>query len=287
MPKPKLLRSVLIAFLFFVGFANISASCVDSVRIKIDSVRCYGLRNGSIKIDTVFGGEPPFYYAISIDSQAFSTNPTFDRLWAGYYTVYVRDASDCIKHWRVKVDQPEKLELLLSSPDTVVELGVPVQIKARFFPANAQIDSIIWRPPFNFLNQNQFAQTVTFSESTTVAVQIMDSRGCIADDQIQIIIETTGVFFPNIINPLSNNNDFFTAVTGEGVAEIQMLQIYSRDGSLLFDKKTFPPNDPLLGWNGKSINGKRVQTGVYLYMAQMKYLDGSTKSFSGTVTVVY
>ncbi|HND89684.1 MAG TPA: hypothetical protein PK971_15230, partial [Saprospiraceae bacterium] len=73
-----LLRVSACAFLLSCFTSPLLASCVDSVWWKVESVQCYGLRNGLLRVDTVFGGERPFYF--SLDGQTFSTRPEFDRL---------------------------------------------------------------------------------------------------------------------------------------------------------------------------------------------------------------
>ena len=70
--------------ILFIGLASLfaakpaQASCIDSVRLNIRSVQCFGLRNGAIVIDSVYGGEKPFYF--SIDGLSFSTRPVFEDL---------------------------------------------------------------------------------------------------------------------------------------------------------------------------------------------------------------
>jgi hypothetical protein len=61
--------------------------------------------------------------------------------------------------------------------------------------------------------------------------------------------------------------------------------VYSRNGSLVFERENFPPNDPLKGWNGRC-RGKVVQSGVYPFLAVLEYRDGQKKSFQGSITVI-
>jgi hypothetical protein len=107
----------------------------------------------------------------------------------------------------------------------------------------------------------------------------------VARDQIGIHIEKTNVFIPNIIKPGSNQDAYFTIFAGDGVSKVLNLQVFSRNGGLIFEQHDFLPNDPLKGWNGRW-RGKYVQPGVYSYLAEIQYLNGKLGRFEGSITVV-
>ena len=260
-----------------------AADCVDSIRWSVDPVQCNGLRNGILRIDSVFGGEPPYYF--SLDGQSFSTRPTFDRLAAGAYLLRVKDNTGCSKEWVVVVTEPELLQVKLRTTDTLVVSGALFSLLAEVVPQNAPLQSITWRPPDLFTFPNHLVQTLSIHQNTTFAIEIQNDAGCIARDQVTVNVEETNLYFPNIIKPSSNQDAYFTLFAGEGVLRIVMLQIFSRAGDLVFERTTFSPNDPLKGWNGRA-NGQAVQTGVYPWRAVIEYLDGQVKHFWGTVTVV-
>lgn len=284
MTRPCLLRTAFAAVFLFYSFANISAICADSIWLDVQPVQCYGLRNGLVRIDTVFGGERPFYY--SIDGFTFSTRPEFDRLWAGSYTVYVRDASGCVLSWEVEVPQPEELLVAVTADVTSVEAGMPVHLRADVWPDDADIKIIDWRPPFLFDMPNALEQTAYPSVTTTFAIEVLDKNDCVARDQVTVEVTRTSVYFPNVIKPTSNSDDYFTVFAGEGVAQIVQMQVYARTGELVFQRNNFPPNDPVKGWNGR-LKNRRVQAGAYVWVAVVEYLDGTQRQFSGAVTVVY
>jgi hypothetical protein len=257
--------------------------CPDSVRLNIHSVQCYGLRNGIIEVDTVFGGIRPFYF--SIDGQTFSTNPVFDHLWPGTYTLYVRDDSGCIRQWPATVPEPEELVVSLSAEKDTTVAGKPFELRATVAPESIPITAIEWRPPSFFPTQDTLSQTVQISETTIFAIEIESVGGCIARDQATVTVKKTNVYIPNVIKPGSNQDAYFTVFAGEGVAKVLTMQVYSRGGGLVFERFNFEPNDPLRGWNGRW-QGKYVQPGVYPWRVVVEYLDGRQESFHGDVTVM-
>ncbi|MCB0574632.1 MAG: gliding motility-associated C-terminal domain-containing protein, partial [Saprospiraceae bacterium] len=124
-------------------------------------------------------------------------------------------------------------------------------------------------------------------ESQTYTIRLIDTSGCVASDDIRIaVVRNKRVFFPNIIKPSSEEaNDAFTVFAGPEVSNIRTMQIYDRWGEMLFENTNFDPNIPQYGWNGHA-KGKEVNPGVYVYVVEVEFIDGSTEVYSGDVTVV-
>jgi hypothetical protein len=278
-----LLRLVVAALLCFFAHKITADPCPDSVSLNIHSVQCYGLRNGIIEVDTVFGGVRPFYF--SIDGQTFSTNPTFDRLWPGVYTLYVRDDSGCVKTQVVTVPEPEELKVELFATKDSVAAGGTVGLQAIVTPGDVPVSAIEWRPPLMFQTQDTLAQIARILENTDFAIEIRTPGGCVARDQVTVAVKKANVFIPNVIKPGSNQDAYFTVFAGEGVARVVMMRVFSRSGSLLFEKYNFEPNNPIIGWGGRW-RDRYVQPGVYPWQVTVEYLDGRQEFFRGDVTVV-
>lgn len=276
-------RIFLLFFFQILLSAVLRAGCVDSVHIKVIPVQCNGLRNGVIEIIEIFGGEAPFYF--SIDGQTYSTRPIFDLLWAGEYSIFVRDASGCVQEYQILVPEPPEFKVDISITDTSIVAGEWIQMRATVSPAGSTLTAIEWRPPNLFILQNQLLQTVRVSEDTDFAVEVRNTNGCVARDNLFVPVAKTNLYFPNVFAPNSNQNNFFTLFAGEGVARVVRLQVYDRGGNLVFEKHDFLPNDPLKGWNGKW-HGRPAPTGVYPWVAQVEFLNGNQRQFAGNVTLI-
>lgn len=273
-----------VLFFFLLGpLASIHASVIDSVRTIVTPVQCYGLRNGVIQVDTVYGGERPFFY--SLDGQSFTTNPTFDHLWAGDYTLYVRDASGGVNHWPIQVKEPGELQVKLLASELNITAGKPLTLRAIINVEPEFLAQIKWRPPALFPKQDTLRQQLSISETTQFAVIIRDFNDCTASSELTVEVEQTNLYFPNVIKPGSATDAYFTVFAGEGVRRVVSLQIYSRGGALVFERLDFPPNAPLLGWGGRWDN-RTAQSGVYPYLAVVEFQDGKQARYEGTVTVV-
>lgn len=277
-----LVKSLFITFLLFCFHLDANA-CIDSLWYQIDTVQCNGFRNGKIKVEQVFGGQAPYYY--SIDGQSFSTNPTFDHLWAGEYILSVRDASGCVSTMSLNLTEPEKLAIRIQASDSSIIAGKPLLLRALISPENAVLKSILWQPTHLFPKQDTIRQQVVISETIDFSVEITNDKGCVTRNKLTVFVEQINIYFPNALKPGSAEDAYFTVYSGEGVQKVNTLMIYSRTGAQVFEQHDFLPNDPKKGWNGQW-NGQRVQAGVYLWVAELVFLDGTLQRFDGSITVV-
>ncbi|MBL7802989.1 MAG: gliding motility-associated C-terminal domain-containing protein [Saprospiraceae bacterium] len=277
-------RTLLTAVILLgLRLAGAQTNCPDSLRLDIHPVRCYGLRNGEIIIEKVYGGQAPYYF--SLDGISYSTRPEIDRLWGGTYTLYVRDGLGCIFQQEVYVPEPEELVVYIKSSADTVAIGEPFTLRAEIIPEGRPLAEISWRPPSLFAVQDTLVQTLTLSQSTAFAIEVRDHNDCPARANIDVIVSQSNLYFPNAIEPGSNQNGWFTVFAGEGVRRVESLRIFNRNGGLVFEKARFSPNDPVQGWNGRA-RGKPVQPGVYLWLAEIEYADGHKEKFKGSVTVL-
>lgn len=269
----------------FCGSSVLRAQGVDSIRTLITPAQCHGFRNGSIHIDTVYGGTSPFYF--SLDGESFTTNPTFDRLWAGKYMVYVRDASGVVRQWVVLLKEPAALLVKLDAGAWEVSPGEALSLRAIASVEREFLSSITWTPVDLFVNQDTLKQLIQLTETTQITVQVTDQNGCSDMDQRTVEVNSAPVYIPNVISPGSaDNNRFFTLyAAGEGIRQIAGMQIYNRSGSLIFERRLFPANAPSMGWDGRS-DSQFVQPGVYTYLIVVEQSDGKLRHFRGTVTVL-
>ncbi|MBL7806908.1 MAG: gliding motility-associated C-terminal domain-containing protein [Saprospiraceae bacterium] len=242
------------------------------------------MRNGVIHVDDVYGGLEPYYY--SLDGESFTTNPTFDRLWAGNYTLSVRDGSGEIKEWKITIKEPAALSVKLELSKDQISAGEPFGIRAITSAEREFLQTITWSPEELFIKQDTLRHWLSIFETTQISVQVTDQNGCVDSDILTVETGSTPLYFPNAINTgNSGDNGYFTLFAGEGVKQIASMQIYSRGGGLVFERNNFPPNAPGLGWNGRW-DGRFVHPGVYPYLVMVEFVDGKLKRFQGTVTVV-
>ena len=123
--------------------------------------------------------------------------------------------------------------------------------------------------------------------SISYSLRLTDVFGCTVSDDLYIKVRDERlVYAPNVMNPDgSYPNNYFFIGAGAQVTRIKQLFIADRWGSLIFEQKNTTPNDLSQGWNGM-VKGQKALSGVYMWWAEIEFLDGKTIRQEGTLTVV-
>ncbi len=241
---------------------------------------CSYLQDGSVGLDTILGGIPPF--SVSINGVQDDDFGAFN-LGGGDYVYQITDQYGCTFEETISLETPIPFTVDIGN-DLIIELGEQVTISPNFSLA---AESYEWQPA-GICEPDCNTLDFTPSGSLTVFINAISEMGCFATDSIRINIDNTQkVFIPNVFSPNADgDNDFFT-VFGDtpNVAEIEQLTIYDRWGGLVFEQNNFQPNNPTLGWDGTA-RAKALNPGVYLYVARVRFLDGEMVTYSGDVTLV-
>jgi len=105
-----------------------------------------------------------------------------------------------------------------------------------------------------------------------------------ADSCIEI---THDVYVPNTFSPNDDgiNDVLFLSSGPNSVDRILFFRIFDRWGSLVFERKNILPNDASLGWDGKMLD-KKLNPGVFAWVASVQFLDGKKNILFGDVTLV-
>ena len=69
------------------------------------------------------------------------------------------------------------------------------------------------------------------------------------------------------------------------VAQINQFSVFNRWGGLVFDADDFAPNNESTGWDGK-LKGVGVPPGVYVWIAEVEFIDGKKIVFEGNVNLM-
>jgi gliding motility-associated-like protein len=107
-----------------------------------------------------------------------------------------------------------------------------------------------------------------------------------ADNVFVTVSKERKVFIPNAITPNGDGaNDGLLIFGGLGIREVKSFRVFTRTGSLVFEQSGFQPNDPAHAWPG-DFNGQPLNSGVYVYLVEIEFLDGLTEIFKGDVTLL-
>ncbi len=249
-------------------FSSVGITCDDPVDA------------GLILIENVVGGTPP--YSFSKDGISFFPDPNLRGLTAGTQAFFVSDAAGCVKEYEATIEGPPDLAVSLGG-DLTLNLGDSVLLEAT---TNFSGLTYIWEPAeqFNCLDCGAEEMLKPF-ESTVVKVTIIDGpTNCRASDQIRInVVRKRRVFIPNAFTPNGDGtNDLFTIYGGSDVRQIKDLKIFDRRGALVFTATNFLAEDPNNSWDG-TYRGKILDPAVFVWLAEIEFIDGRTELFSGDI----
>jgi len=248
---------------------------------------CVGGKDGTASAEIASASGSPTYEWSTVPPQI---GPTATHLTAGTYTVSVSGVGICPVSTTVTVADPDPLQLpVLNSieaiGDTTIALGNAISLTGLISDPGRVI-SYQWTPAI-YLDCDTCLTTIAAPlQTTTYTLYARDSIGCVVSDALILRVLQGTVYIPNVFKPGSDNqNDYFTIFAAKDVELIELLQIYDRWGSLIFENRDFQTSDAALGWDGR-INGEEAAAGVYLYVTKVRFLNGISELYKGDVTLL-
>lgn len=290
--------SVRLAGLYTIKALNPKNGCQNELSIHVpgpDTPRwsdlrlrhstCFGTDDGQIQIAGIKGGRPPYLYAF--DGGSLGDIVVFGGLKPRQYPLSVESSDGCRSDTVVTLTEPVEFIMELG-PDTILHLGEQLPLwspamlndpqraaKVETRPAALQAmlcDTCRYLPPHSF----RYVVTAT------------DAKGCTATDERMVTVgKERRLFAPNIFRPDPNAdaNAWFRLSCGEDVERIHYLRVFSRWGTVLYEQTDNMPQDDASGWDGR-VDGQLAPPSVYVWQASVRFKDGETETFNGTVTLV-
>ena len=254
-----------------------------------NDVGCFGETNGSIIIQDITGGTAP--YLVSFDDGAYSDDFEYVNLSPGMYNVAVEDAYGCVSNAAVEVKEPDPLELDIDVDYSALEnefvgIGDSVEIFGYLNTPLDDIDQIQWSPS-GLVDCDTCLSVVAFpTETTTLSVRI-NVGSCSIREFVQVLVKKEyPVFVPNAVSFNNDGvNDVLYVFGGEEVAKINYMRIFDRWGGEVFVNESFLPNNPEEGWTGQ-FNGKQVNSGTFVYVMEVEFIDGRVEVYKGDISVL-
>ena len=242
---------------------------------------CEGLSSGFISVLQSEGGTTP--YLFSLDNNTFTSEETFSNLTQGFYELEMIDANGCQISVSETLQAPQIPEINLGDNATI-NLG-----ETYTFPTllnNINVQEIIWTPAGNFDCAECLNPSFIPLNTGTYTLTVTSEDDCVDTDSITIQVEKFRKFYaPNAFSPnFDGFNDFFTLYGGSEVEMIQKLSVFNRWGGVVFETKEIMAGIETVGWNGV-VDGKTVNPDVYIWMAEIRFLDGEVIMYSGDLTV--
>lgn len=252
--------------------------------IEVQPPSCFGLNDAGLNIELRRSGYPPHTY--TLNNTLVSDNPNFTGLSAGTYEVLISDKYGCSYSEEITITSPPELTLDVG-PDIMVPLGTV----HTFTPTSSyQNISYEWNGPLELSCTNCPQPDLLAKGNGTFTLEVTNEAGCTAIDSLYFSISTEDsykIFAPNAFSPNGDGvNDRFTVFSnGLEVESIEVFQVFDRWGNLMYEQRDLLPNDPGQGWDGHYRN-RPVGMGVYIYRVDVRFIDATLKTFTGSITAV-
>lgn len=247
--------------------------------------KCFGEHNGQITISPL-GGTPPYRYGL--DDEDWNGSPIQIGLSAGTYVPKLIDRNGCTAELEpVVINQKDRVEVDLG-PDFAIELGRDTQLLAAVFNASGAVEFAWTIRDSTWLScmdcPDPFVEGLMYPH--TFFVSVVDSAGCSAEDRITILVEKPRrIFVPTGFTPNDDGANDVLMVHGQASAKILDFKVYDRWGEMLFRATDFTVNDESAGWNG-TFRDQPMDPGVYIWVLEAEYMDGSKELFKGNAMLI-
>lgn len=252
-----------------------------ALSVAFDDPGCDGPATGAVRVEMIGGGAAP--YSFALQSGTFGTAGNFTGLPEGAYELRARDANGCT------VSQSGMLTALAiphidAGPDLTLPLGERIRLSAI---ANMPLTAPVWLPADGLSCTDCPAPELMPLRTTTYTFGGFSEDGCYGADSVTILVlRIRDVFIPNAFSPNGDGfNDRFNVFGGPEVAQIRRFRVFSRWGELVFEKNNFPANAQDAGWDG-AFRGKPMGQGVFVWQAEIEFIDGVIGFYEGNVTLL-
>lgn len=242
---------------------------------------CDGMNSGSIAITNSSGGVPPYQYALNTDP--WGSVDSWPQLPEGNYRLGLQDANGC--YWYLDTFlRGFILPVIELGNDQIIELGQQVPIRVS---TNLPLQQISWTPT-DWLSCADCLEPSTMPlQRITYTLNASSADGCPASDSITFyVVKNRDVYAPNAFSPNADGvNDYFNLFGGPQLRLIRRLKVFSRWGELIYDGQQIEPNGLSAGWNGR-FRGQPMPEGVYVWWAELEFIDDETIIIEGSVSLV-
>ncbi|WBM74089.1 gliding motility-associated C-terminal domain-containing protein [Saprospira grandis] len=255
---------------------------------EVDSVRCLGESNGSILALAQGGSTALGGYSYSLDSLNWQASPFFPNLAAADYTIYLRDANDCVADTLVEVEAGLPFFLQQFGPnDTTLAYGDSLLLYALLNDSLGV--SFSWSESLSnqLLSDSSYQLWVQPFDRAIYEFVAQNERGCRLDSSITVFIDKERIAAaPNTFTPNNDGaNDRFFIQGDERLQLVKLFRVYDRWGELVFEGQNLAPNDPQAGWDGQ-FKGRPMNSGVYAWYAELEFIDGHILVLKGSIQLL-
>lgn len=255
--------------------------------IETEAVSCLGEADGQIRINPT-GGVPPYVY--SLNDETYDGIQNIIGLSAGNYKVSIKDNNNCI--WQsntITLQNPLPFEVEIRSSSNIINLGESINLTAKFSnnTGNVQYDWIASTPnTFECSEELCSSITITPTVNTSYELYAVDANGCEAGAILNILVaKNKNIFVPTGFTPNGDGKNDFLIVHGAPGTILKSFKLFDRWGETIFESTEMTPNNTKNTWDG-TFKGQPLNSGVYVWVLEVSFGDGTTEVFKGSTSLI-
>jgi gliding motility-associated-like protein len=268
--------------------------CINRDSVRIDTTNetfiitrveapeiCFEEQTGYIIVESA--GVPPLKYYIN--GQYVGTSTRMEGLKPGRYRIRIEDSLGC--EAEVVVDLIRRAAVRVEFPiRIVIEQGDTTWLEPIFNRTIAEIKSAQWNPGTEMSCDTCLTTQVWPDQTRIYGILVEDIWGCEGRGEVEILVKRKiRVFIPGAFTPNGDGiNDGFTLYSPD-IREIMSMEIFDRWGNRVFEKQSFPPNEPGDGWDG-SFQKQDMVPAVFAFVAYVELHTGERLVYSGEVQLL-
>lgn len=205
-----------------------------------------------------------------------ATNIRYKVNQSGTYHAVLSNTDGCVVSTEKKTIVIDRARPGITYPLEYAVVNLPLRLNARTFGS-----SVLWNPGFSLDGVTNVSPLFKGTQEQQYTITITTNTGCITvDTQAVKIIKGVEIYVPTAFTPNGDGLNEILRPTLMGISEFHFFRVYNRWGQLVFETST-----KYKGWDGK-LGSTRQATGVYVWVAEGKGVDGQTYTKRGTSVLV-
>ncbi|RYZ49733.1 MAG: gliding motility-associated C-terminal domain-containing protein, partial [Sphingobacteriales bacterium] len=213
------------------------------------------------------------------------SNPVATPTSTTTYRVVGHDGFNCFSDTAFVIIGVGRYPTVNLGPDVTLSTGTELPLNTTI--TNGPIRDWVWTPSEDLSCDDCPLPIATIRNTGEFRVLVRTHYGCEARDTIKVkaFCHDAQVFIPNAFTPDNDGINDILMVRGTGIVSVKTFRIFNRWGEVVFERSSFPPNNPAYGWDGK-VRGKVGGPDVYVYTAEVICTNGTPFFYKGNVSII-
>jgi gliding motility-associated-like protein len=242
---------------------------------------CDGPNTGKLQIQGTSGGVGP--YLLELNGQQLDPGTTVNNLSPGPHRLTLTDANNCTVTLTDTL-RAAKIPIITLGPDLTIDLADSIRLQVI---SNLTPVVVLWENTPGLSCYNCVEPWAKPVNNATYIVTVSSEDNCATSDTLNITVNKIRSFYvPSAFSPNKDgDNDQVNVFAGPQVKSVLKFRIFTRWGAEVYDGTGLRTNDFASGWDGY-LRGKIMDAGVYVWVAEVEFIDDTVLQYSGDITLL-